>query len=302
MNFMFAYDWQHDDGQPIYRYFKLAFTIALRLGVPVELRKELRIDAEGTLTKDPKYKGRSNYLGSLTINGRAHKDMIFVVDESKSPHELVTFWRKGQPGDHPGTKGGAHPFAELYRGYLLGKTTERKVFDTEAVAALSTDYNADPKFNIQAWIVNNLPADSTEPPRATEPIEQPAIETSTTSESPPELRLINKWRSDVLRTGVPYTNYEVDACVRNVRWNPSDKRIMLDVHWEDGKYVDVSDFGKFDRYATEEDRRDVLVYLQEHDGRASRPRMILTVKGDETKWTLASATMLKRLGHLSGAR
>lgn len=302
MNFHFVHDWRQNSGQPSYRYFKLAFTIALRLGFPVELRRELQIDAAGKPTPDPKYKGRSNFFGTLTINGEIHEDMIFVVDESKSPPELVTFWRKGQPGDHPGTKGGAHPFAELYMGYLLGKTTESRVFNTPAVAALSGDYNADPRFNIQAWIVNSLPADAKEPPKAIEPIEEPAAPSTERSESPPELRLINKWRSDVLRSGVPYTNYEVDACVRNVHWNPSSDRIELDVHWEDGKYVPVRDFGKFDRYATVEDRRRVFDYLSSHDGRSSRPRMILTVRGDETNWTLASATMLKRLSHLSGAR
>jgi hypothetical protein len=285
MNFHFVYDWRQDSGQPLYRYFKLAFTIALRLGTPVGLRGELRIDASGVPTQDPKYKGRSNFLGTLTINELTHENMIFVVDESKSPPELVTFWCKGQPGDHPGTKGGAHPFAELYMGFLLGKTTETRVFDTQAVAALSREYNADPKFNIQAWIVNSLPADAKEPPKATEPIEEPAIQGGVIPESLPELRLINKWRSDVLRSGVPYTNYEVDACVRNVRWTPSDERIKLDVHWEDGKYVAVSDFGKFDRYASAEDRRRVLDYLKSYEGRASRPRMILTLKGDEAAWT-----------------
>lgn len=302
MNFKFTQDWQHDNGQPIYRYFKLAFTIALRLGIPIELRKHFSIDAAGTPTSDPKYKGRSNYLGTLTINGQTHDDIIFVVDELKSPAELVTFWRSGQPGDHPGTKGGAHPFAELYMGLLLGKTTERKIFDTEAVAQLFKQYNADPKFNIQAWIVNNLPADLKEPPKAIEPIEQPSTEATTRPESLPALRLINKWRSDVLRSGKPYTNYEVDACVRNVRWNPLYERIELEMHWEDGNYVEVRDFGKFDCYATAEDRLRVLAYLQAYDGLPSRPRMILTLKGDNADWTLASATMKKRLSQFSGSR
>lgn len=297
MNFTFVYDWRQHNGQPIYRYFKLVFTIALRLGLPVELLKELRVDAEGSPTHDPKYKGRSNFLGTLKINDVSHKEVIFVVDESKSPPELVTFWRKGQPGDHPGTKGGAHPFAELYMGFLLGKTTELKVFDTQAVAALSRNYNADPRFNVQAWIVNNLPADLKEPPRATEPIEEPVTPGIDLPEVLPELRLVNKWRSDVLRSGVPYTNYEVDACVRNVRWNQMNERIELEMHWEDGNYVAVRDFGKSDLYATPDTRRRVFEYLTSYDGVASRPRMILTVKGNETNWTLASATMLKRLTH-----
>ena len=94
----------------------------------------------------------------------------------------------------------------------------------------------------------------------------------------------------------------MDACVRNVRWNSSNERIQFDMYWEDGKYVVVSDFGRFDRYATREDRRRVFDYLKPYDGLVSRPRMILTLKGDETNWTLASATMLKRIATLNGAR
>jgi hypothetical protein len=298
MNFNFVYDCQRANGQPIYRYFKLAFTIALRLGCPIDLRNELRIDAAGSRTDAANYKGRSTFLGTLVINGQAHEDIIFVADESKSPPELVTFWRKGQRGDHAGTKGGAHPFAELYMGFLQGKITEGKVFDTKVVADLSTDYNLDPTFNIQAWIVEHVPADAKEPPRVMEPVEEPASQSGGVPEPVPELRLVNKWRSDVLRSGVPYTNYEVDACVRNVRWNSTTERIELEMHWEDGKYVAVRDFGKFDRYASVAARQRVLDYLKSHDGRASRPRMILTLKGEQTDWTLAAATMLKRLAHL----
>jgi hypothetical protein len=67
------------------------------------------------------------------------------------------------------------------------------------------------------------------------------------------------------------------------------------VHWEDGKYIHVSDFGRFDRYATVKERQRVLHFLEKYDGRAARVRMILTVKGESSDWTLASATMLKRI-------
>jgi len=123
------------------------------------------------------------------------------------------------------------------------------------------------------------PADVREPPKAIEPIEEPSTKGTSLPESLPELHLLNKWRSDVLRSGVPYTNFELDACVRRVQWNPANERIEFEMHWEDGKYVAVSDFGRFDRYASAEERRRVFEYLQPYDGLASRPRMILTVKG-----------------------
>lgn len=298
MQFSFACDWQQDSGKPNYRYFKLAFTIALRLGVSVRIKDPVQIEASGDLTGDPAYKSRRNYRGTMVINGASFENMLFVVDEGKSPAELVTFWRTGQPADQPGTKGGAHPFAELYMGYLAGKTIERRIFGTDEVAALSREYNETRGFNIQAWIVNNIPADVIEPPKSAEPLEKPEPTAQKQVETTPELKLINKWKTDVLKSGISYTNYEVDACVRQVQWTPHDERISLEVHWEDGKYVHVKDFGKFDRYASPQQRRAVMEYLKRYDGLPSRPRLILTVKGDSVDWTLASATMLKRLGHL----
>lgn len=297
MKFAFHHDWQHQTGKPNYRYFKLVFTVALRLGIAIEMKAPLVIDVAGRPTAEPRYKSRTNYLGTLTINGVPHENMVYVIDTGYESPELVTFWKNGQRADQVGTKGGAHPFAELYIGYVLGRTVERKTFNAQAVAALSSDYNLDPKFNIQAWIVNNVPADAIEPPRTTEPVENPRANTEH-EEQFPELNLINKWRTDVLGLGAPYMNYEVDACVRRVTWNSSDERISLDVHWEDGKYVSVKDFGRFDRYVHAPGRQRVLKYLQQYDGESSRSRLILTVRSDSVDWMLASATMLKRLPHL----
>lgn len=294
MNLKNELDWLLRDGAPSYRYFKLVFTAALRLGVALEIKSPLQIQLEGSATDDPVYKTRRNYQGSMVLNGERHDDLVFIVDERQQPGELVTFWKKGQSGDKPGAKGGAHPFAELYIGFIRGKTVESKTFGTEEVAALCEQYNRDANFNVQAWIVNNVPADRVEPPRPSVPVATPGLEDMPV-EHPPELQLLNKWQTDVLQTGVPYTNYEVDACVRNVAWGKYDERITLEMHWEDGKYVKVRDFGRSERYASTDDRRRIEAYLKQYDGSAARVRMILTVKGDSDTWTLACGTMLKRI-------
>ncbi len=260
------------------------------------MKAPLQVHLNGTETSDPRYKQRQSYQGRITINGTSFDDVVFVIDHGRQSPELITFWKKGQTGDKSGSKGGAHPFAELYMGYVRGKTIERKTFDTAAVAALSAQYNKDRSFNVQAWIVNNVPADMGEPPRSDAPINGP-IDEKMPVEYPPELRLLNKWKTDVLKSGVPYTNYEVDACVKDVAWG-KDEKITLNMHWEDGRYVPVQDFGRFDRYALGDERRRVLHYLEKYDGNAARVRMILTLKGESNDWTLASATMLKRLPNI----
>lgn len=293
MNLANEFEWQTRDGAPSYRYFKLIFTAALRLGLALDIKCPLHIRMDGAETDAPKYKTRRTYEGFMIINGERHDDLVFVVDEQREPAELVTFWRKQQRGDAPGTKGGAHPFAELYMGYLRGKTLEHRTFDTRAVASLCEQYNREANFNVQAWIVNNVPADLGEPPPSKAPVDLPS-DGPVGGKDLPDLQLLNKWQTDVRQTGVPYTNYEIDACVRKVTWS-NDERISLELHWEDGKYVAVRDFGRHEQYASRDDRRRVLTYLQEYDGRPARVRMILTLKGDSTDWTLASGTMLKRI-------
>ncbi|WP_137919244.1 hypothetical protein [Hydrogenophaga sp. 2FB] len=298
MTFEDTLDWQDVQGRPSYRYFKLIFTAALRLGAEVKIRTPLHIVLSGDKTSAPQYKDRITYEGKLSINGAIHDGIVYVLDHRKSNPELVTFWRKSQFGDSPGTRGGAHPFVELYMEYLRGTTVERKTFDTKAVADLCEVYNRDPRFSIQSWIVNNVPTDRTEPPEAAPSVE--ALEPDEDQSSAlPALRLLNKWKTDVRATGIPYTNYEIDACVRGVTWSPGDERISLEVHWENGNYVRVRDFGRFDRYAPIAERRSVFEYLKASDGATQRARLILTVKGDSTDWVLAAATMLRRLPDIS---
>ena len=256
----------------------------------------LNISGTGKDTGAPVYKGRATFIGKLVFGSDVFDDIIFVVDQSKSDDELVTFWRGNQRGDSGGSKVGAHPFAEAYMGYLMGKTIESQSFPPSKVVQISDEYNSDPKFNITAWIIKSAQPLREEPINSRAPIEQPT-QGSISEDDVPELVLLNKWKTDVRGTGIPYTNYEVDACIKNLKWS-NNERIHCDVHWEAGKFVTVEDFGSFDRYASKSQREKVYGYLKNYDGNPSRVRLILTVKGDTDQWTLASATMLRRLSQL----
>lgn len=294
--FNFSVDSTMRNGAPNYRFFKLVFSAALRLKLALPVDGVLTLSGEGEDTGAPAYKGRSNFKGKLSIGKDVFNDIIFVVDQSTPKDELVTFWKATQRGDSGGSKGGAHPFAEAYIGYLMGKTNERQSFPPSAVIKISDEYNSDPKFNITSWIITSAQAQKVEPENSKIPLEEPTHD-PLPSEFPPELILLNKWQTDVQGTGVPYTNYEVDACIRGLDWG-NYERIVCDVHWEDGKFVSVADFGVNDKYASKANREKVFAYLRKYDGTASRVRLILTVKGNADQWTIASATMLKRLKQL----
>jgi hypothetical protein len=284
----------HRDGRPNYRFYKLVYTAALRLQLALPLTGNLEFKLAGEDTGQAKYKSRTTYVGTLSVNGNIFDNITYVVDALPRGDELVTFWKKSQPGDAPGSKGGAHQFAEAYLGYLSGKMLENQTFSPEVIAnELSEIYNADPGFNITVWIIQKAHSLKLEPSIYSEPVEQP-----TTSPLPdeyiPELLLRNKWKTDVLRSGVSYTNYEVDACIKDLTWGRDD-RIQCQLHWEDGKFILIEDFGRFDRYSDKAGRTRVFDYLDKYSNTSSRARLILTVKGDSTQWTLASSTMLKRL-------
>lgn len=295
-SFNFSIDSKIRSGAPNYRFFKLVFTAALRLKLELPLEGLLNISGTGKDTGAPVYKGRATFIGKLVFGSDVFDDIIFVVDQSKSDDELVTFWRGNQRGDSGGSKVGAHPFAEAYMGYLMGKTIESQSFPPSKVVQISDEYNSDPKFNITAWIIKSAQPLREEPINSRAPIEQPT-QGSISEDDVPELVLLNKWKTDVRGTGIPYTNYEVDACIKNLKWS-NNERIHCDVHWEAGKFVTVEDFGSFDRYASKLQREKVYGYLKNYDGNPSRVRLILTVKGDTDQWTLASATMLRRLSQL----
>jgi hypothetical protein len=295
-SFRFSIDSKIRSGAPNYRFYKLVFTAALRLKLVLPLDGTLEALCKGQDTGAPAYKGRATFRGQMVFGDHIFDDIIFVVDQSKSDDELVTFWKSAQRGDSGGSKVGAHPFAEAYMGYLMGKTIESQTFPPSRVVEISDEYNSDPRFNITAWIIKSAQPLREEPANSRAPIEQPT-HASFSEEDVPDLVLLGKWRTDVRGTGVPYTNYEVDACIKNLSWS-NNERIHCDVHWENGKFVTVEDFGAFDRYASKMQRERVYSYLSAYNANPSRVRLILTVKGDTDQWTLASATMLRRLSQL----
>ncbi len=291
-NFSFEIDPMLRDGAPSYRFFKLVFTAALRLKLELPVNRLLKISAEGSRTSAAEYKGRVTFAGRLVIDNQEFTDIIFIIDQSKTPFELITFWKQSQRGEVGGAKTGAHPFAEAYMGYLMGKTLETQCFPPSRVIQIADEYNNDPKFNITAWIIKNSSAQIVEPQISIAPIEKPTPEII---EEIPPLALLNKWTTDVRGTGIPYTNYELDACLKDLKWSNND-RIECKVHWENGQYITVQDFGKFDRFLpSKESRENLYNYLSAYNGNQARARLILTIKGDGDQWTLASATMMKRL-------
>ena len=297
-NFRFQIDPTLPDGAPSYRFFKLVFTAALRLKHELALDKVLQINAEGTQSSAAEYKGRATFLGRLRFGETEFDDIVFVVDQSKKTSELVTFWRHSQRGEAAGAKTGAHPFAEAYMGYLMGKTLEEQCFPPAKVISIADEYNSDTKFNITAWIIKNTAALPREPQVSHIPLENPQNDTEIQIHETPPLVLLNKWNTDILGTGIPYTNYEIDACIKDLTWSHHD-RIECKVHWENGQYITVQDFGKFDKFTpTKKSREKLFNYLKAYNKNTSRARIILTIKGEGDNWTLASATMIKRLDRL----
>ena len=296
-SFNFLIDSIDRRGAPNYRFFKLVFTAALRLKLELPIDGVLKISGTGQETDAPAYKSRVTFRGEISFGSTFFDDIIFVVDQSHSEDELITFWRGSQRGESAGAKSGAHPFAEAYMGYLMGKTLQSQSFPPSKVVQISDEYNSDPKFNITAWIIKSAQPLREEPINSSAPIEQPT-QSSISEDEMLELVLLNKWRTDTKKSGVPYTNYEVDACIKNLKW-VNDDRIHCEIHWEGGKFVAVEDFGRFDNFKPfKEDREGVFNYLRNYDGNPSRARLILTLKGDSDNWTLASATMLRRLSQL----
>ena len=284
----------HPDGSPNYRFYKLIYTAALRLKLVLPLTGSLTILLNGVEAGIARYKSRTTFVGNISINGNEFVDITYVVDELSRKDELVTFWKTFQPRDLPGSKGGSHPFAEAYLGYLTGKMLENQTISPDVIAnQLSDIYNQDPKFNITVWIIQNSKTLKAEPSFYIEPVEIPTVAPLPT-EFIPELLLRNKWKTDVYHTGTSYTNYEVDACIKDLAWGIED-RIQIQLHWEDGKFILVEDFGRNDRYTDTSGRMRVFDYLKKYSGTSSRVRLILTVKGDSTQWILASSTMLRRL-------
>ena len=124
----------HRDGRPNYRFYKLVYTAALRLQLALPLTGNLEFKLAGEDTGQAKYKSRTTYVGTLSVDGNVFENITYVVDALPRGDELVTFWKKSQPGDAPGSKGGAHQFAEAYLGYLSGKMLESQTFSPAVIA------------------------------------------------------------------------------------------------------------------------------------------------------------------------
>jgi hypothetical protein len=295
-SFSFSIDSMDRRGAPNYRFFKLIFTAALRLKLELPVDGVLAVTCTGNDSGAPIYKSRVTFKGTVTFGSNVFDDMIFIVDQSRADDELVTFWKNSQRGDSAGSKSGAHPFAEAYMGYLMGKIIESQSFPPSKVIQISDEYNNSSKFNITAWIISNTPSLTQEPKNSSAPIEAPA-QISLPEEKKPDMIMLNKWSTDIYNTGNPYTNIEVDACIKNLKWSKDD-RINCDVHWEGGNFLPVKDFGNSEKFANLAGRKRVFSYLGKYDGNPARVRLILTVKGDSDQWLIASGTMLKRLNQI----
>lgn len=286
------YPKRFEDKKPHYRYYKLLYTFALRLKFDASSYDYLDIDADLSPIEIETDRGRKAYTGSLTIAGNRFNNLIVILEDGRHKSQLVSFWGKNQRPDGRGSRGGAHAFAELAIDALSSGIVAPTAKDV--VDLVADKYNESSKFNITSWILlwaKTLPA---EPDIPSEPIAAPNI-IQDENLFPPEIKLLNKWNTDVKRTGIPYINYEVDCCVKSVRWDESKSKIWAEIHFEDGQYVLASDFGLNDQYASVEQRKKVFNYIKSYEGSYSPLRLILTLKEGTENWTIAAATMLKRL-------
>jgi hypothetical protein len=285
------YPKRRDTSEPHYRYFKILYTLALRLKLDASSLDYLDIQADLTPTDIATDRAREAFNGSFIIEGKRFDNLVVICEQRERGLQLVTFWRQDQKPDSKGSKGGAHSFAELAVEALKGEV--KAPTPKDIIELVSDDYNTNPKFNVMTWILLWAKTLSHEPNTPTTPLAKPSTSVEDSS-YPNELKLLNKWSTDVLRTGTPYVNYEVDACVRSIRWDTNSK-IWAEIHFENGQYITAGDFGSNDRYATTDERKKVFNYLKSYENSDNPARLILTLKEGTENWIIASATMLKRL-------
>ena len=281
-----------EDKAPHYRYYKLLYTFALRLKFDASSYDYLDIVADLSPIDIDTDRGRKAFTGSLTIAGNTFSNLIVILEDGKHKLQLVSFWGVSQRPDGKGSRGGAHAFAELAIDSLSSGMIAPSPKDV--VELVADKYNESSKFNITSWILLWAKTLPIEPDVPSTPINSPQI-IEGTNLFPPEIKLLNKWSTDVRRTGTPYVNYEVDCCVKSVRWDELKSKIWAEIHFEDGQYVLAGDFGINDQYADVESRKKVFNYIKSYEGSYTPLRLILTLKEGTDNWTIASATMLKRL-------
>jgi hypothetical protein len=288
------YPKRRDTSEPHYRYFKILYTLALRLKFDASSLDHLDIQADlspGDIETD---RDRKSFRGSISIQGKKFENLIIICEPRERGLQLVTFWKQDQKPDGKGSKGGAHSFAELAIEALKGEI--KAPTPKDIIELVADDYNTKPTFNVMTWILLWTKTLHHEPETPETPLAKPSTSVKDTI-YPNELKLLNKWSTDVLRTGTPYVNYEVDACVKSVRWDTNSK-IWAEIHFENGQYITAGDFGTNDRYASTEERKRVFNYLKSYENSDNPARLILTLKEGTENWTIASATMLKRLRHI----
>lgn len=285
------YPTRRDTSAPHYRYYKTLYTLALRLKFDASAYEFLDIQADLTPTDIETDRGRQGFLGSFIISGKRFDNLVVIAEQRERGLQLVTFWKQDQKSDNKGGKGGAHSFAELAIEALKGEI--KAPTPKDIIEFVSDEYNKNPTFNIMSWIMLWAKTLSHEPETPKIPLAEPSSPVDS-SLYPDELKLLNKWSTDILRSGTPYINYEVDACIKSVKWDENSK-IWAEIHFENGLYIKAGDFGMNDRYATIDDRKKVYNYIKSYENSSSPVRLILTLKDGTENWTIASATMLKRL-------
>ncbi len=286
------YPKRFEDKKPHYRYYKLLYTFALRLKFDASSYDFLDIDAELSPIEIETDRGRKAYTGTLSIAGNRFNNLIIILEEGRHKFQLVSFWEKNQRPDGKGSRGGAHAFAELAIDSLTSGMVAPSPGDV--VDLVADKYNESSKFNITSWLLLWAKTLPMEPDIPTIPVNSPS-NIQHEDLFPPEIKLLNKWSTDVRATGIPYVNYEVDCCVRSVKWDELKSKIWAEIHFENGQYVLVGDFGINDRYANVESRKKVFNYIKSYQDSYTPLRLILTLKEGTENWTIASATMLKRL-------
>lgn len=285
------YPKRRDTSEPHYRYYKILYTFALRLKFDASSFDYLNIQADLTPSSIETDRSRKAFNGSLIIEGKRFDNLVIICEQRERGLQLVTFWRQEQKPDNLGSKGGAHPFVELAIEALKGEI--KAPTPRDIIELVSDDYNSNPSFSVMSWVLLWTKTLHHEPETPNTPLAKPSTPVQDTA-YPNELKLLNKWSTDILRTGTPYVNYEIDACVRSVHWDTNSK-IWAEIHFENGQYIKAGDFGLNDRYASTEERKEIFNYLKSYENSDNPARLILTLKEGTENWIIASATMLKRL-------
>lgn len=105
------------NGQPTRRYWKLIYNAALRLGEVIPLENCINIEFEGVEypnSDNEKTKHDENhirFIGSLFINKREFKDIIFVHTIRYEPPKFITFYPRSE--DEAATENTVEPLITL---------------------------------------------------------------------------------------------------------------------------------------------------------------------------------------------